>query len=324
LIEIFWVKSKSAFASHFNPKETEIAMKFLVTASSLNMRAGPNAQQALVVTLPKGTLVDSLDTSDGLSRWVEVSVSGTTGWVARRYLAQTDQFPILSIDREVERKVSTLIAALTSRYDLIQYRLGCKAKRKGSSELQFSGTDVAGAACSGATVDCSGWIYGIVDVLAHLGPQERPTLLTDSFRRKLITHSDGQVCAFGVVAGGVWSGTDIDSIPQHGGLIIGMNNGDYDWEGANRVLEIDHIVITYRKNGALFVSQSSSSGGGVNSVPWPDWRAANDGLFRNNRVHAVSMFAQATGLQALGTNLVPRARGLNQDENADPFIAPPG
>ena len=302
-------------------------MKFAVIVSNLNLRSGAGTQHPVIGSLSLGTQVTLVDPRAELGRWAEINVGGQTGFVARRMLRQLDSFPDVSVSDAAEEAVSALISKLTIQYDAVNYRLGCKARRQGAG-LVFSGKDISGAPCSGSTVDCSGWVYGIADVLlAQLAPSNRPALLTGQLLRRLSNHSDAQMVAASRAAGSLWSGTSVDAVATHGGVLIGLNNGDYDWEGRERTLGVDHIVITFKKNNTLFISQSSSSGGGVNSVPWQTWRTANNSLFQSGRVHAVSLFADKAG--AAPSGLVPfmagplstTAEGLDEP---DPFAAPPG
>jgi hypothetical protein len=61
----------------------------MVTARSLNMRAEPNAQSALVGNYPRGALVEPVETS---GNWVRVRTleDSSVGWMYASYLGDAD------------------------------------------------------------------------------------------------------------------------------------------------------------------------------------------------------------------------------------------
>ena len=61
----------------------------VVTATSLNMRAEPNAQSALVGSFPRGALVEPVETS---GNWVRVRTleDSSVGWMYASYLGDAD------------------------------------------------------------------------------------------------------------------------------------------------------------------------------------------------------------------------------------------
>jgi uncharacterized protein (TIGR02594 family) len=64
--------------------------KLRVTATTLNLRAGPDKEQPLVKQLPNGMVVDRLEVS-GDGEWTRVrSPGGFEGWVSSRYVAKHD------------------------------------------------------------------------------------------------------------------------------------------------------------------------------------------------------------------------------------------
>jgi hypothetical protein len=115
----------------------------------------------------------------------------------RRYLAQSPDKPVLKLDPNLDGLVAEVIAKATQKYDGITYRLGCKSKASGRDSLIFSGTDIAGAPCSGTTVDCSGWVSGLFQlVVANVEAETGRNVFTSGDVGLLSNHSDGQV--FGV------------------------------------------------------------------------------------------------------------------------------
>lgn len=64
--------------------------KLRVTATTLNLRAGPGKEQPLVKQLPNGMIVDPLEVS-GDGEWTRVrSPGGFEGWVSSKYVAKDD------------------------------------------------------------------------------------------------------------------------------------------------------------------------------------------------------------------------------------------
>lgn len=88
----------------------------------------------------------------------------------------------------------------------------------------------------------------------------------------------------------------VNSLAWRPGLLIGINFSDYDWEkNQGRVFEIDHIVQTVQEptpDGKMYITQSSSGGGGVNKVALDEWLQGKVGtLCASNRVHVIDAFS---------------------------------
>lgn len=298
-----------------------------VVFENLNVRSAPRAAPETVIgQLQRGQEVTVTGAAPGAPRWAMIEYrGGDEAYVARRGLAQAPDAAPLRLGAETERLVAGVILAATRRYDGIRYRLGCKAKAAGLDGLAFSGSDIAGKPCSGGTVDCSGWVAGLVQLLAaNVNDAAGRRVLDTRAVNRLATHSDGQIVGVGAATGQVWSGTDIDGLALRSGLLFGLNNGDYDWEGEGRVLGIDHIVMGVAGAGGYQVTQSSSSGDGVNAVPWDAWRARNAALFDGSRVHCVDPLAM--GAWERPRDLGDHDLGEPEDRElpVDPLRAPAG
>jgi len=293
-----------------------------VITETLNVRSQPGsgAGSMILAVLKRGAKVEAKGPASGSPRWLQIMHEGKEGFVFRRHVAQAPGKPLQTIEPDMDVLVTGTIASITARYDSITYRLGCKCKAQGLDALQFSGTDVAGAACTGSTVDCSGWVAGLFQLIAaNINKAKGREVFTTRETNRLITHSDGQIVNVGSRAGQIWSGTDIDALPLRSGLLFGLNNGDYDWEGSDRTFGIDHIVMGVKTAQGYAITQSSSSGGGVNLVPWDKWRAQNDGRFQDFAVHCADLLAMGSW--------TPPAAGVHPEamEGArDPLTAPAG
>lgn len=262
-----------------------------VVSQTLNLRDGASPTARVVGQLVHGQVVTTAPGAPIAERWLKIAQPGTESYVARRLVAQSADAPLAAIDREVLDVVGKCLWDSSQKYDGVTYRLGCKAKRSGDG-LAFSGKDVAGAACSGSTVDCSGWVAGLFQlVAAKLNDEFGRTIFDNRDIGRLANHSDGQIAGVGQAAGQVYSGRDIDQLPLRSGLLFGLNAGDYDWEGAGRAFDIDHIVIGVNGPQGFAISQSSSGGGGVNTVSWAKWREKWASSFDSYRVHCVDLMA---------------------------------
>ena len=60
-----------------------------VTADALNMREGPGADNALVMTLHKGNVLTILEKSEE-TRWLKVEYDGKSGYVHGDYITETN------------------------------------------------------------------------------------------------------------------------------------------------------------------------------------------------------------------------------------------
>jgi hypothetical protein len=262
-----------------------------VVSETLNVRAQPSASSARLGVMARGEVVEFAGPAQNAPKWAAITYEGRPAFVARRLIAQVPMQDVLLLDEPIETLVTQVIRSAAQKYDDIAYRLGCKAKAVGLSDLQFSGSDVSGAPCSGSTVDCSGWVSGLFQLIAeNVNRHAGQTIFSRQAVGRFSTHSDGQIAGIGNITGQVWSGTDIDELPLRSGLLLGLNNADYDWEGEDRVFEIDHIVMCVRDGNGYAITQSSSGGGGVNTVPWDTWRRSTATRFTDFKVHCVDPF----------------------------------
>lgn len=88
-----WISANYA-AAEAAPSEpaapAAASTKLRVTATTLNLRAGPGKEQPLVKQLPHGMVVDQLEVS-GDGEWTRVrSPGGFEGWVSSKYVAKHD------------------------------------------------------------------------------------------------------------------------------------------------------------------------------------------------------------------------------------------
>jgi hypothetical protein len=295
-----------------------------VISETLNVRSNPSASRSNIVgQLVREQVIDIKRDAPGAPRWVVIDFQGHERFIARRYLAQSPDKPVLKLDPNLDGLVAEVIAKATQKYDGITYRLGCKSKASGRDSLIFSGTDIAGAPCSGTTVDCSGWVSGLFQlVVANVEAETGRNVFTSGDVGLLSNHSDGQVFGVGKATGQIYSGTDIDGISLRSGLLFGLNNGDYDWEGEDRVFEADHIVMGVTINGIYHITQSSSSGSGVNLVGWKTWRTSMASRFTDFRVHCVDPLATGD-LPPIGGG-IEMSPALGRPDGDDPLRAPAG
>jgi uncharacterized protein YgiM (DUF1202 family) len=63
------------------PKPPYVSKQYAVTATNLNIRTSPNTTSAILGTLPRGTIITSLDESNG---WILMNV----GWLSKTYLQE--------------------------------------------------------------------------------------------------------------------------------------------------------------------------------------------------------------------------------------------
>lgn len=287
-----------------------------VISGSLNVRAAPDGSATVIGSLSKGAIV-RLTGVHTAARWAEIEFGTGAAFVARRFLAQSPDAPLTPMPEEALSIVSRTLWEASRTYDAIAYRLGCKARRSGS-RLVFSGTDVKGLPCSGATVDCSGWVSGLFQLAAAaVNEATDRAIFGNRALGRFANHSDGQISGIGEDAGQIYSGTDIDGLPLRSGLLFGLNTGDHDWEGGGRVFGIDHVVMGVQGPEGYYITQSSSSGGGVNVIPWPRWRTQFAASFDSFRVHCVDPLAMGAWTSA-------GVRRGDEGEEVDQLSAPPG
>lgn len=247
-------------------------MRLVSISSALNIRAAPDGK--IIGELKGGDLFDcKIDAFDDVWTFGKVMTginSGLTGFVRRKWLMQyfSDQPKMQNADRSV---IANLIARRTSEFDGIHYHLGEKAKTW--KALKVNGY-----------VDCSGWIYLLAKEIIE-------TVKVDVPQESLNTFSDEQITSLGKRNGVILSGHWLSDAMFQPGCIIGLDFAEYSWD-RNRPLDIDHIVIVGEDKDGRFISQSSSSGGGVNRVPFDRWLKSTDSLRKNGRMHLVDILNQ--------------------------------
>lgn len=267
-----------------------------VISTTANLRSEPSSAKgddSVVASFPSETRITQLDYVRDHPDWIRaLDPNGREGFIKRSLLAQVDPGAIVEVDRGLLVSYDRAVRSATSQYDGVKYGLGSKRPNEGK-------------------VDCSGWI-AFINRLAFNAVNAAAGWKVFSTRvlGMLNTHSDHQVSIPGYEAKQLFSGPTIERIPWRPGLLIGINFGDYDWErGQGRVFEIDHIVQTMSSaNGSMHVTQSSSGGGGVNSVRLEDWLEKAMGLIARYRLHVVDIFALA--------NLAPE-RGIEGTEELE-------
>jgi hypothetical protein len=279
-------------------------VKLRVLGDSVNLRSEPSSaggQSTVIEAVAGGELVDQEGPASGHPDWVKVrSASGIGGFMKRMLLCQNDPGQPIDVPPNLLKAYNDAIVKATNDFDNVRYKLGKKDPNTG-------------------LVDCSGWIcfvnkLGFNAVNQAAGRQ----VFTSDILRMLNTHSDHQVSLPGYRVEQIISITDIDRLNFRPGLLIGVNYSDYNWErGQGRVFEIDHIVQTMKTaDGTLYVTQSSSSGDGVNRVrlgrrgsegaPGVGWLSSTSPQLEANRMHVIDIFRLA--------NLAPRPSSEPQDD----------
>jgi hypothetical protein len=246
-------------------------MQFESIAAALNIRERPAG--TVTGELLRGDRVEvKASASDAV--WVPVKVTtglnaGRIGFVRRKWLIQVfDGTPPSAPDDRT--KAATIVTKRTREFDHIHYQLGDKAK---------TWPDLA----QKGFIDCSGWVFLLAkEILAGYGRTTKPSLL--------YTFSDQQVTNVGKATGTMVSGTHLTADRFQPGCIVGIDFAEYAWD-RNRPLDIDHVVMVGADAGDVFVSQSSSGGGGVNRVPLTKWLSSTEHLRVAGRMHLVDLLA---------------------------------
>ena len=251
-----------------------------VTVDDLNLRAEPSTRHGnatILKVLHRGDAVEHIKYTLSDPSWATVrAADGTIGFVKRMLLYQSNAGNLGEVRADLMTAYNKAVWDASLRYDRVTYKLGAKNPNDGR-------------------VDCSGWIafinrlaFNAVNTAAGWHMFDRSAL------ELLNTHSDHQVSIPGYIATQLYSLENVSSLPWRPGLLIGINFADYDWEkDQGRVFEIDHIVQTMADgNGEIFVTQSSSGGGGVNFLRRDAWlRGQVETLRSRNRLHVVDIFA---------------------------------
>lgn len=242
-------------------------------ATALNLRETPAG--TVFAELLYGDLVD-VEVKQLEAVWTRVSVlsglnAGREGYVRRKWIAQKfdDRPAAADVDR---RKATTIIEKRTAEFDAVRYKLGDKAKTW--AQLRTL-----------SYVDCSGWTFLLAqELIAAYSLSLKPGAL--------YTHSDMQVTASGRSTKRIVSGDLIVEENLEPGCLIGIDFAEYSWD-RNRPLDIDHVVMVGGERRDKYVTQSSSSGGGVNRVPLKKWLDSTASLRRAGRMHMVDLLEPA-------------------------------
>jgi hypothetical protein len=247
----------------------ENQMLFECTATSLNLRNSPEG--VIIGELRLGDLFE-VDINKSMELWVTGTVktgfdTGKKGFVRRKWLIQNFSSPPIISDLN-RTKAANIISNRTLEFDSVTYKLGDKAKTwKILEKMQH--------------IDCSGWIYLICsEIISEYNLKTKPTIFD--------TYSDEQITNTGLATQIVISGHYIQNYNLKPGVLLGIDFSEYSWD-RGRPLDIDHIVIIGEDENGLFISQSSSSGGGVNKVSLEKWINSNKNLINQNRVHLVDV-----------------------------------
>ncbi len=95
------------------PKPPAVPEKvYQIAQENLNLRKGIGSSFGIITTMPKGTKVQVLQTSNG---WSEVNYNGTIGWASSSYLGSTTNPPIIEVIPPVSKPVKTTTDNLTMR-----------------------------------------------------------------------------------------------------------------------------------------------------------------------------------------------------------------
>ena len=240
-------------------------------ATVLNIRTKPGGK--IISELRLGDIFD-VPASKVMNEWVLGTVingisAGKKGYVKRKWLIQYFDSPptISTVDRT---DAARIVTERTKEFDTIHYDLGSKAKTW--EELKENGY-----------IDCSGWVY-------LLGKEILSTYKLTTRASELYTYSDEQITNCGKESKVIISGKYLQSHLFAPGVLVGIDFAEYSWD-RGRPLDIDHVAIIGGDDDGLFVSQSSSSGAGVNKVPLGKWLASQQSLITTGRVHLVDILS---------------------------------
>jgi hypothetical protein len=250
---------------------------FVVTANSLNLRKALGIDAPIIKVLKRGALVEFIREGE-VQGWWRVCPGGAQleGYVAKQYLAPASGGGVPDLPGVNE----ILWRATQTALGRVRYQLGAKHSESGA-------------------IDCSGWVAEITrQAFNAVNRAAAPDVVFHSAdHRAFDTHSDGIVSGIERRTGKILHGPDIKQASLREGMLIAINFGNYSWELNNppRVYGIDHIVQVVRNpaDDQLFISQSSSSGGGVNVVRLTNWLDQLKSLVVSGRVHAVDPFGLA-------------------------------
>ena len=255
-----------------------VGAHYIVTASSLNLRKTPGTKSANTVLreLARGTVVELL-AEDADPQWWQVrTASGDEGFVARRYLS-----PISSGIVPVFDEANAVLWQRTVEAEgKVKYKLSSKNSKSGA-------------------IDCSGWVAEITGAaFGEVNTRAGEAVFDADDKSALQDHSDGIVCNVEKRTGRILKGEQVTIDALREGMVVGVDSGLRDFEkGQNRVYGIDHIVQVVRDPATrtLFITQSSSSGGGVNRVLLESWLARRKelGYMATGKIFATDPFVMA-------------------------------
>lgn len=238
-------------------------------ASALNVRTAANGP--IIGELRLGDQVKCADPND---EWVKIEAitghnAGLEGTVRRKWLIQW--FETMPEFDAIDRRIAgDIVSALSEELDSVQYRLG-------ANENTIEAVRKTGL------VDCSGWVYLVGSRLLREHDKKTSNGIISS-------KSDKQIVKVGTATGKIISGRFLQHSHFVPGVLVGIDFSEYSWD-RGRPLDIDHIGIIGKRNGELIFSQSSHSGGGVNTVKLSKWLGSQSGLIAAGRVHAVDLLA---------------------------------
>jgi hypothetical protein len=246
-------------------------MKLECIASALNIRQ--TAGGAIIGELRQSDIVTVANGKSSLE-WVEVTAisgvsAGQSGFVRRKWLCQHYESPPAPASGD-RTAAAEIITRRTYEFDAVTYGLGSKAR--GWMDLGHGGV-----------IDCSGWVYLLAkEILSGTS--------ASAFATKLYTYSDEQITKVGDATGEIVSGRFLTEAHFVPGTLVGIDFAEYSWD-RRRPLDVDHIVAIGSDASGRFVSQSSSSGGGVNRVEFSRWFSSLGSLPALGRVHLVDLLA---------------------------------
>lgn len=247
--------------------------RFIVTATHLNLREEAGTEARILAVLSRGDQADWASDSDVPGWWnVTAAASGQAGCVARQYLAAQS-----GAAWRPEAIANELLWDRTLALEgKVAYLLGAKHSASGR-------------------IDCSGWAseltWSAFDAVNRAADPDIAFHHPDY--RLFDTHSDGIVSGIEGRTGFALHGDKMVPAALSPGMLIGCNFGDYNWEHGvpRRVYGIDHIVQVMRDpaSGTKYITQSSSSGHGVNKQPLDAWytERVRGGMVAKNHLHAV-------------------------------------
>lgn len=246
-------------------------MKLECVATALNLRSEPKG--AVIGELRFGDVFE-VSASKASAEWVFGQVTsgishGKSGYVRRKWLIQRfSEAPTFSV---VDRSVAAhIVADRTNEFDAVRYDLGTKAKSW--KDLKKFGY-----------VDCSGWVYLVCkEIIESYGLKTGAGVL--------YTFSDEQITTCGDATKAIVSGKYLNESLFLPGTLVGVDFAEYSWD-RGRPLDIDHIMVVGEDETGRFISQSSSSGGGVNKVPLNKWLSSQAALISQGRVHLVDVLS---------------------------------